>query len=768
MRFFLIFILAFFSHQSMAELAPAKCEVSPFESVVGLPMLDIQDRLCDASECGLVSVADLSAYDSCSVVDGSKAISESAGLSGLMNDVAEGMVFQDLARNSHQQAVCRNEFLLDYEDKESNRNRLNDAASAAFDKIKDELSMLIAYGSDVETKLHDEETRRLAGRIAWGEGEHEKRKQEVESIKAVIAQKILAVPMGYDSDVSKALLGMGATGKFDASIFRAALARARFKYHEADKFYSSKFMPLKGEKKQGTYCLWVDWRNQTARSGQLRKYIESYPATTADEKSFKTKMTCRLTRTYECGQKKLKDTATMVAFASTLIPPVRVIKGVGAIASAARTALTSTAILRGAAALDAAFSSQLLYDECFGSKMASSDRKTCDPEKEFERTIEGPKVSSCVLGIGTSAISILQSAKAFKDGVRALDVVGGVKAQDVDDAVVAAGRVVDLSPRDAREAVGLVGATARNQRDRARMAVSALGRNLNKAEKNAVEAAHKVGEDRVGAGYENYTRAELKEKRRILKAANFSDAEINKLMRLGIAGRLPYRTFGRGERVYVPRSDGQITEGRVIQTDGYNVLVEVTAANGQKGIKPVGASTLSDVTGLMRSKKFEVEDKVWITVNGTSRQARISAIDKNDGEVLVEYPTPEGPRFVYSNPEDLKKVVIKPEPVRPGANRPFGSAPSYEANQSVYIDRGDGTVAFGVVKEIREDGGIVVDYIAKDGTRSRGIMSSEKLDEMQKTAARRGHGATNGANVSEQRFAREIREASVVADKAAS
>ncbi len=68
-----------------------------------------------------------------------------------------------------------------------------------------------------------------------------------------------------------------------------------------------------------------------------------------------------------------------------------------------------------------------------------------------------------------------------------------------------------------------------------------VGRSLNKTEKEAVWLAHLVGWGKKGkngklAGYNNYTKAQLKEKFQILKKAGFSDDEIRSLIRNGIVG----------------------------------------------------------------------------------------------------------------------------------------------------------------------------------------------------------------------------------------
>jgi hypothetical protein len=721
----LLLFSIFISSVALARTPSPQCKISPFETALGEPTLAVQEHLCKADECGDISTAEAKAYDSCSIVNGADAIRQTSGLSGLTNDVAEGMVFQDLARNSHQQSVCRNEFLIDYENKPDVHTKLDAAAESAFNSIKDDLSNLIAYGAKVENAFRDDENEKLAARMSWEPGEYDRRKKEIDDIKTAIAQKVLAIPMGYDSDVSKSLLVMGAAGKFDTGAFKKAMARARVKYAEADKFYSSKFMKL--ENGQGTYCLWLDWRNRAGRSGQLRKYIEAYPANTPDEIRFKEKLTCRLTRTYECGQESLKNVTTVAAFAAGLIPPVRAAEAVGAFATATRAAMLATAALRGVAALDAAFSSQLLYDECLGVKLISSDRKACDPAQDFGRTVNGPKTSSCVIGLGTSALAILQAAKAAKDGVATLDLVGQAEKRAFNKALAQTETVSDLSAREAADTVGLVGSKARNAKERVQIAEAALGRKLTGKESRALERAHIVGARRTGAGYGSYTRSELKKKRKILRQAGYSESDANKILRLGIAG--VDRKFAFGEIVYLERTDGSISKGRVIFVGPDYLRVEVKTEYGL-GTKDVSTEEISIITGRVRSRAYAPGERVYIPRSEhSSMTATIVSIDPRDGQILVEFPDRGGVSTKWLKPEALRKA---PQP-----NDGMGSAERASQRNRAY-------------QEAQPEADAQAQARARDAARLRAETEQKARAEAQASADAKARGDAYRARVEAQ------------------
>lgn len=90
---------------------------------------------------------------------------------------------------------------------------------------------------------------------------------------------------------------------------------------------------------------------------------------------------------------------------------------------------------------------------------------------------------------------------------------------------------------DAARAATLRANGALSDVERVAAAETRLGRQLTSVEQDAVIQAHNVGADRIGSGIGNYTQAEIAEKARILRDADFPADERSALIRDGIAGR---------------------------------------------------------------------------------------------------------------------------------------------------------------------------------------------------------------------------------------
>jgi hypothetical protein len=131
-------------------------------------------------------------------------------------------------------------------------------------------------------------------------------------------------------------------------------------------------------------------------------------------------------------------------------------------------------------------------------------------------------------------------------------------------------------------------------------AVQVIKPDANKAQLEAVVAAHKIGEE-AKQSYGTYTPEELRKKWDILSKAGFSDTEINRIMRMGIAGTQDAAKFTKEEAIAyrkatgVPVEEATYADPRSFIADADKQLPQ-SYANNQLAIRKMREATLKKFT----------------------------------------------------------------------------------------------------------------------------------------------------------------------------
>lgn len=389
-----------------------------------------------------------------------------------LNAIAAGMFFQGLAGNSHRQAVCRANFFGVYDTDETKRTTLNAAAKTQFDSIQTDLHDLLVIRNRYQANYDSFSDPRYSDRAMFNEaGEGRARAtQQIKETDEQIAKLLLSVPMGYDPDVSRALIAMDRKdGAFDVNAFQQSMDRAKEKYYETARYYEGKASPVKSA--DGTmavsYCMGLDYKNLAGSSGELDRWLTTLPTKTSEDKSFHDKLQCQLQATYGSGQKTLTTSLAVASFAAMLIPGV----GEGEIAATAtaRAIMGVAGTVRVGAAVDLLMTMNSLREECFRTTtVMSGDIAVCDPEKEFAKSIEEPKTSACAMGAITlaalpiglrTAIQELRAARGAKKAVAAAagDVSVDDAAAGLTEDIVVTGRVKKRKSKPSDESITEVG-----------------------------------------------------------------------------------------------------------------------------------------------------------------------------------------------------------------------------------------------------------------------------------------------------------------------
>jgi hypothetical protein len=109
----------------------------------------------------------------------------------------------------------------------------------------------------------------------------------------------------------------------------------------------------------------------------------------------------------------------------------------------------------------------------------------------------------------------------------------------------------------AKAGVDLEKAGALTNAERTQEAAKVAGRELSSTQKDGVVKAHEVGDGRTyrtnGGKADEYTMQDLRQKAKILKEADFTQAERRALMENGIVGNSPATTVGRADQQFIPR-----------------------------------------------------------------------------------------------------------------------------------------------------------------------------------------------------------------------
>lgn len=381
-----------------------------------------QSLLGGGRTCANVTLPEVNAYDCKTTVDNTSKLK----VTDALNDVAAGMFFQGLANNSHRQALCRTEFFNAYATDATKRDELNRATKTQFDSIKNDLHDLLTIKHRYEANRASFNDPRYMDRSMFNDAAVGKARadEQLKEVDAQIAKLLLGVPMGYDPDVSRALIAMNEAGEFDVSRFQASIDQAKTKYFETAQYYQDKLIPVAGANGQpkATYCLGLDYKNLAGSSGEMGRWLDGLPATNAVEKSFQSKLRCQLESTYGAGQSRLTTTAAVASFAVMLIP------GVGeaevAATAGARLMMGAAGVVRVGAAVDLMMSMNTLREECFrDTTVMSGDAGQCDAAKEFKKTINEPKTSSCAMG----ALALASLPLGLRSAVQELRAARGPK-----------------------------------------------------------------------------------------------------------------------------------------------------------------------------------------------------------------------------------------------------------------------------------------------------------------------------------------------------
>lgn len=351
----------------------------------------------------------------------------------VQNSAAIDAVFQDIAGASHTQAVCRLQFLDQYKSNNTKREQLENSAEEAFNKVLFDAHRLLEEKKLLEKKLQEYESGQGQGLGGYSGGNSGLRqdnirdkKNEIKKVEVDLTKMMLSIPMGYDPDVAKALLVMVEKKQFSNLDFYNSIVQAEEKYLETEKYYRNKISYVKNEKGEDSviYCLGMEYRNTAGKSGELSRYINNLPDENPEQKKLKQNLKCHMSK-YESGQKRFDVGVTVLAFGSLFFPPASTTgASVLGLTNLSKGAMAARTTLAGVAAVDTVMALDSLRQSCLPPQaIVSSDTKKCDAEKEFQRTIQEPKLSMCamgaVLGAGAAAKAVagLSKSKATQTAI---------------------------------------------------------------------------------------------------------------------------------------------------------------------------------------------------------------------------------------------------------------------------------------------------------------------------------------------------------------
>lgn len=323
----------------------------------------------------------------------------------LTNWAAETAVFQEMARRSHGEAVCRVGFFDRYDADLTAQKSINSKANAAFNAQWPDLKKLILYRNQLVSQLRDldnEASDRAVGSLTRA-GRDEYRR-DIDDVNELITNQLTKVPLGYDPDVERALLKMAEQGSFDTDAFKKAVDSASQKHRAAAAYYQSRAIPV--STKSINYCLGKDYRDQAGKLGNVTALLDSLPEPQFD-RHLKAKIMCRLDARYGAGADRLSK-AELVAFVASLAYTgaeslayrgvklaAKVVEASGAAAAAGTLQAVGTAGM-----VDS------LEKSCFDDDhlITPTGQDTCDTTKMIQQELDGPDHSKCaVQGVLTAA-----------------------------------------------------------------------------------------------------------------------------------------------------------------------------------------------------------------------------------------------------------------------------------------------------------------------------------------------------------------------------
>lgn len=322
--------------------------------------------------------------------------------------------WQDLARRSQSQLVCRQRAIKLAHTNPVARTRLMASASSGFEQIIDNVRSIMLMK---KASLRNNEAavlEQFGGQggcsglayIFCSDVIKARTERDSDIFERAIAEEISKLPYGHEIDVMESVIRMADTGTFDSEAYLNSLNLTFGKYENLANYYSDRFVVTDPENNKGLFCIDSEFKEFAAGSGVSHKLLTSLGRAGLMDSETANILNCRINSKYK------EATENIDSFNNGLFL-------VGGGATALLTALPSgggslaafaTAASLGVSAASLSYQIGRAHKECTKQEFlisAQGGSEVCEPEKNFDKEIDKFSAGGCALEAGLAAIELI-------------------------------------------------------------------------------------------------------------------------------------------------------------------------------------------------------------------------------------------------------------------------------------------------------------------------------------------------------------------------
>lgn len=350
-----------------------------------------------------------------------------------ITDTVHQLLFQQIARNSHQASICQSSFFGSYLNQPKVAAAFNATAKTAFSDIRAQLKSAIAQ------KERYEELKKISVNAYNGSAadhleliELEKNKQGFETAIVLLPKMI---PLGNNPLVEDLVIKAAKANLSDVDFEREFQTMIPKLKSQADKSVATYSAP-EMRANDGSYSITRDMQTEFVRSGEMQALIEN-TETTPRAKNI---AICQMQKIYDTGN-KIKNGATAVGeFAGItaltfLAPPIGV--ELAGASVAARSAYAARALMISSRSVQYAIRGTVLLTSlpgiqktCFSRDFLTSSKASCEPTESFNGIMHEQSAVACAaqIALAATAFAIPVRPKALLSADKAVaEKLGGEK-----------------------------------------------------------------------------------------------------------------------------------------------------------------------------------------------------------------------------------------------------------------------------------------------------------------------------------------------------
>lgn len=334
--------------------------------------------------------------------------------------------WQDLARRSQGQLLCRQRAISMAQTNQQARARLVTSAEKGFENIVDKVRALMIM-KKASLKKNQEAVLNQFGQnggcrgLAWifcSDVVKERTTRDNDIYEKAIAAEISKLPYGHEIDVLESVIKMADTGTFDPDAFVGSLSKTFERYEKLVDYYHDRYVVTDTKNNKGLFCIDSAFKEFAASSGVTHKLLTSLGRAKLMDSETANIINCRINSKYK------ETTQNIDSFNNGLFL-------VGGGATAILTALPSgggslaafaTAASLGVSAASLSYQIKRAHAECTKQEFLISPEggsEICEPEKDFDKELDKFSPGSCALEAGLAAVELIPIPFDLQNLVRA-------------------------------------------------------------------------------------------------------------------------------------------------------------------------------------------------------------------------------------------------------------------------------------------------------------------------------------------------------------